>query len=349
SEVEGQDVMVTIDSTIQSTLYDQFAADKSCSVAMNPKTGEILAMVSTPSFDANAFSFGLSDEAWKALNEDPNKPLLNRFEATWAPGSSFKPLTAAAGLQSGKLDPQEDLGPSGLVWQKDSSWGDFNVTTLQEYPAPANLLNAMVYSDNIYFAKAALKMGGGVFAEQLVKMGFGEAVPAGLEMAVSQLSNSGTFDSEAQLAASGFGQGEVLVNPVHMASVYSMFVNDGSMVKPVLEYPAGTQPDYWKAQVLSKENADTITNDLIQVVENPAGTGHEAYIEGMTIAGKTGTAEIKASQEDTTGTELGWFNAYIADPNSAKQLMVVSMVEDVKASGGSHYVVPKVKTVFQLP
>lgn len=346
--VSGENIKTTIDVDLQSTLYDQFTADKSASAAINPKTGEVLALVSTPSYDANAFILGLSDEQWQGMNANPANPLLNRFEATYAPGSSFKPVTGATGLQTGAFTADEDFGASGLVWQKDSSWGDFNITTLEEYSGPANLENALVYSDNIYFAKAALKIGGDRFAEELKKMGFGEALPFELDMTASQISENGTFDSEAQLAASGFGQGQVLVNPLHMASIYSAFVNDGSMVKPYIEYRDNAQAEYWKTQVLSKEVSDTIRDDLIQVVENPAGTGHEAQIEGLSIAGKTGTAEIKASQEDTSGTELGWFNAFTADPSSPQQLMVISMVEDVKDRGGSHYVVPKVKTAFEM-
>lgn len=347
--VLGEDVMLTIDGALQSTLYDQFASDKGCSVAINPKTGEILALVSTPSYDANAFSFGLTDEAWKAMNADPKQPMLNRFEATFSPGSSFKPVTGAVGIQTGKLDPKEDLGESGLSFQKDPSWGDFRITTLETYDGPANLQNALIYSDNIYFAKAALKIGNDAFVDQLKKMGFGETLPIELGMTPSQISNSGSFDSEAQLASAGFGQGEVLVNPLHMASLYSAFVNDGSMIKVTLEYPTGKVPEFWKTQVLSKEVADTLREDLIQVIENPAGTGHGAQIPGITLAGKTGTAEIKASQSDETGTEIGFFNAFIADPNSEKQLLVVSMVEDVKNRGGSHYLLPKVKTVFEQP
>ena len=346
--VSGENVKTTIDANLQSTLYDQFTADKSASAAINPKTGEVLALISTPSYDANAFILGLSDEQWQSMNADPANPLLNRFEATYAPGSSFKPVTGATGLQTGAFTADEDFGPSGLVWQKDSSWGDFNITTLEEYSGPANLENALVYSDNIYFAKAALKIGGDRFTEELKKMGFGEDIPFELDMTASQISESGTFDSEAQLAASGFGQGQILVNPLHMASIYSAFVNDGSMVKPYIEYRDNAQAEYWKTQVLSKEVSDTIRDDLVQVVENPAGTGHEAQIEGLSIAGKTGTAEIKASQEDTSGTELGWFNAFTADPSSPQQLMVVSMVEDVKDRGGSHYVVPKVKAAFEM-
>lgn len=345
--VSGENIKTTIDANLQSTLYNQFAGDKSASAAINPKIGEVLALVSTPSYDANTFILGLSDEQWQSMNADPANPLLNRFEATYAPGSSFKPVTGSTGLQTGAFTADEDFGESGLVWQKDSSWGDFNITTLEEYSGPANLENALIYSDNIYFAKAALKIGGDRFAEALKKMGFGETLPFELDMTASQISDSGAFDSEAQLAASGFGQGQVLVNPLHMASIYSAFVNDGSMVKPYIEYKDNAQAEYWKTQILTKEVSNTIRNDLIQVVESPAGTGHEAQIDGLSIAGKTGTAEIKTSQEDTSGTELGWFNAFTADSSSAQQLMVISMVEDVKDRGGSHYVVPKVKTVFE--
>lgn len=345
--VSGENIKTTIDANLQSALYNQFAGDKSASAAINPKTGEVLALVSTPSYDANTFILGLSDEQWQSMNADPANPLLNRFEATYAPGSSFKPVTGSTGLQTGAFTADEDFGESGLVWQKDSSWGDFNITTLEEYRGPANLENALIYSDNIYFAKAALKIGGDRFAEALKKMGFGETLPFELDMTASQISDSGAFDSEAQLAASGFGQGQVLVNPLHMASIYSAFVNDGSMVKPYIEYKDNAQAEYWKTQILTKEVSNTIRNDLIQVVESPAGTGHEAQIDGLSIAGKTGTAEIKTSQEDTSGTELGWFNAFTADSSSAQQLMVISMVEDVKDRGGSHYVVPKVKTVFE--
>ncbi len=347
SAVSGENIKTTIDANLQSALYNQFAGDKSASAAINPKTGEVLALVSTPSYDANTFILGLSDEQWQSMNADPANPLLNRFEATYAPGSSFKPVTGSTGLQTGAFTADEDFGESGLVWQKDSSWGDFNITTLEEYSGPANLENALIYSDNIYFAKAALKIGGDRFAEALKKMGFGETLPFELDMTASQISDSGAFDSEAQLAASGFGQGQVLVNPLHMASIYSAFVNDGSMVKPYIEYKDNAQAEYWKTQILTKEVSNTIRNDLIQVVESPAGTGHEAQIDGLSIAGKTGTAEIKTSQEDTSGTELGWFNAFTADSSSAQQLMVISMVEDVKDRGGSHYVVPKVKTVFE--
>ena len=106
---------------------------------------------------------------------------------------------------------------------------------------------------------------------------------------------------------------------------------------PCLEY---TETKYYKQNVISQEIANTIKQDLVQVVEQ--GTGKEAKIDGKTIAGKTGTAEIKENQQDENGTEIGWFNAF--DENG---LLVVSMVENVKGKGGSHYLLPKIKTVFE--
>ena len=132
-----------------------------------------------------------------------------------------------------------------------------------------------------------------------------------------------------------------------MAAIYSAFVNNGSMIKPYLEYKENSSPEYWVSGAFTKEAANTIKDDLIQVIENPGGTGHSAQISGVKLAGKTGTAEIKKSTSDKSGTELGWFNAFIADENSQKQMLVVSIIEAVKHGVGSHYVIPKVKKIFE--
>lgn len=137
---------------------------------MNPKTGEVLALVNTPSYDANDFIFGLSQQQWDALNEDEQQPMLNRFRNTWCPGSSFKPIIGAIGVSAGKLDPNADLGMEGLQWQKDQTWGGYYVTTLHEY-STANLVNALIYSDNIYFAKAALQDRSGYLKNQSGRSG----------------------------------------------------------------------------------------------------------------------------------------------------------------------------------
>lgn len=117
----GQDVQLTIDANLQTIIYTKFQGDKSCTAAMDPYTGEVLALVSTPSFDSNDFIRGMSDEQWTALNESEAKPMYNRFRQVWCPGSTFKPITAAVGLESGAINPTEDYGNVGLSWQKDSS------------------------------------------------------------------------------------------------------------------------------------------------------------------------------------------------------------------------------------
>ena len=346
---DGQDVKLTIDSKLQQTVYEQFKDDKSAVVVMNPKTGEVLALESCPSFDSNDFSLGMTTADYKNLTENPDHLLYNRYLATYAPGSSFKPIIGAIGLTTGAFSADDDFGRSGTKWQNDSSWGDFYITTLSTYNGPANLKNALIHSDNIYFAKAALKIGGKNLINSLKNIGFGQQIEFPQTISKSSYSNSESFTNETQLANSGYGQGEVLVNPIHMAMMYSAFVNEGNMIMPYLEYKENASSQtakYYKENAFSKEAANEVRDGLIQVVENPSGTAHSAKIEGKTIAGKTGTAEIKQSKDDTEGTEIGWFNAFNVGESDESLLLVVSMVENVKGKGGSHYLLPKVRAIF---
>lgn len=344
--VHGQDVRLTIDADLQRMLYEQFREDKGCSVAMNPCTGEVLALVSTPSYDDNAFILGLSDAQWSAWNGDEARPLYNRFRQTWCPGSTFKPVTAAIGLSTGAIDPGKDYGSEGLRWQKDRSWGSYYVTTLHTYE-PVTLENALIYSDNIYFAKTALAIGAEDLTDALDQLGFGQALPFEIAMAKSQYSNTDTIETEIQLADSGYGQGQVLVNPLHLACLYTAFCNEGNIIKPTLLYQEERAAEYWIPEAFSGEIAGQVQNALIEVVNNPNGTGYDAHREDVVLAGKTGTAEIKASQTDTSGTELGWFAVYTPERATERPIMIVSMVEDVKGRGGSGYVVEKDKQVLE--
>lgn len=346
-EVEnGKDVKLTIDANKQKQIYESLEENKGAYVAMDSKTGEIIALVSTPSYDSNDFALGMSTEEWKNLNEDEKNPLLNRFTKAWSPGSTFKPVTGAIGITEGIINPEEDFGRSGLSWQKDSSWGSYMVTTLTPYNEPANMQNALIRSDNIYFAKVALKLGYNKFMEGLNKLGFNEDINFEIGTTKSTYDTDGKITDEVQLADSGYGQGQILVNPIHMASIYSAFVNNGNMVKPTIIYKEDKKVEYLKENAISQEAANTIKEDLIQVVESPNGTAHDAKIEGVKIGAKTGTAELKASK-DEKGEVLGWFNAFTADESSENQLVVVSMIEDANSVGGSHYLFPKVTQLFK--
>ena len=342
----GQNVQLTIDAKLQVALYEQFKEDKSCSVAMNPYTGEVLALVSTPAYDNNDFIMGLSSEKWTVLNEDENKPMYNRFRQVWCPGSTFKPITAAVGLESGAIDPMEDYGNVGLSWQKDASWGSYYVTTLHAYE-PVILENALIYSDNIYFAKAALKIGAEEIESSLTGLGFNEELPFEIKMAESQYSNSERIETEIQLADSGYGQGQILVNPLHMACIYSAFCNEGNIIKPYLIYQSEAVAEFWIPGAFSNENASRVLEGIKKVVNDSNGTGYAAHRDDILLAGKTGTAEIKASKDDTTGTELGWFAIFTAEDTVERPILIISMVEDVKGRGGSGYVVKKDNMVLE--
>lgn len=332
---DGQDITLTIDIDLQRDLYNAFDEDQSASVAMNPTNGEVLALVSTPSFDSNDFIYGFSTEEWDDLNNDEDQPLTNRFRATWVPGSTMKAITAAIGLETDSLDASKDFGAE-MKWQKDSSWGDYFVTTLHA-PNPNNLRNALIYSDNVYFAKAALEIGKDNLEKGYKSLMIGEDIPFELALTKSQYT-SDSFDDEILIADSGYGQGQILMNPVQMTSIYSSFMNDGKMMTP--HVVKSTETSVW-AEPFSKETTDEIKSDLIQVVEDNNGTAHALNNSQYQLAAKTGTGEIKDSQDDTTGTELGWLS--VASTDSSKPIVITTMVEDVKGRGGSNYVVNGIK------
>ena len=341
---DGQDVVLTIDIVLQQHLYQELDGDEGCAAAIDPRSGEVLALASAPAYDPNDFVMGYTSKAWEEINNDETQPLYNRFLASWVPGSVFKPVTAAIGLADGSIDPDEDVKNDGLSWQKDSGWGDYYVTTLEDYPVK-NLENALIHSDNIYFAKAAVNMGEEAFTEGLRGLGFGETLPFDFDLKPSSYGSEGKLASETELADSGYGQGKILVNPLHLAVIYSAFVNEGNMIQPYLT--GDGEGKFWKENAFTPEAAQNVLDALYQVVEHLEGTAHEALRSEYRLAGKTGTAEIKDSKEDENGTELGWFVG-ISGADTDKPLLMVMMIEDVKGRGGSHYVIPKAMTGFDV-
>lgn len=339
----GEKITITIDSDIQQKLYEELKDDKGFFVVMHPKTGELLALVSTPSYNPNKFVLGMTTAEWNEINNNENKPMYTRYVQSYIPGSTFKPITGAIGLTTGSLSEDDTFSYNGLSWKKDG-WGEFDITTLTAYDGPKNLRNALIHSDNIYFAQAALKIGKNNLQKGLDKILFNKDIGLEISVAKSQYSNSGNIANEKVLADSGYGQGEILVNPILMASIYSAFANDGNMVKPYIEEKDEKNTEYLVENAFSKEAANIIKNDLIQVVENQEGTAKDMKVAGRTIAGKTGTAELKGSK-NAEADVLGWFDCFTADSNN-NQLLIISMVENARDLGGSHYLIKKIKTLF---
>ncbi|MGY0011587.1 penicillin-binding protein 3 [Bacillus anthracis] len=338
--VDGENVTLTIDSAVQEKTYNEMKGEAGSSAAINPKSGETLALVSSPAYDPNIIARGTSKAQREAWSNDPKKPMTNRFTQLSVPGSVFKPITAAVGLETKTIDPKEELKIEGLKWTKDSSWGNYYVTRVKD-ANPIDFDKAMKYSDNIYFAQEALKIGKDKFMSEAKKFGFDEKLPIEYGFPASKIANDG-IKNDIQMADTGYGQGQVLMTPLHLALTYAPIVNDGNIPSPYI-IKTDKQPKVWKENVISKGNQDILKTAMTKVINDPDGTGKIAKIDGMTLAGKTGTAELKVSKE-AEGKELGWFAAF--DLNSP-DMVITMMIEDVKGRGGSNIPAEKVKHVFQ--
>lgn len=335
--VNGKNIDLTIDVKLQELIYEKFKDVESATVAMNYTTGEILALVSTPSYETNKISLGISDNEWNEIVNNKKKPLFTRFLSKYTPGSTMKPIVAAIGLDTDSFTDIENFGKSVKSWQKDSSWKDFYVTTLEVYNGESNLEKALIHSDNVYFAKAALKIGKNLFKQELDRYGFNKLLNFEQN---TDISVYGNIDSEAKLAVSGFGQGEMEVNPIFMAKIYSAFANNGNAVTPyILQKEGNDQNTVNSVNLIKPLTADKIKNDLKKVIDE--GTGKLAKIDGKNLYGKTGTAEIKMTKDDKSGEEIGWFNVF--DDN---KLLIVNMVENAKKLNGSKFSVKNLREVF---
>ncbi len=322
----GEDITLTIDTDIQKAAYDQLTGESGSVVFMNPTDGSLLALVSTPSYDANLMSSGISSEGYQAYIDDPMSPFLARYASGYAPGSTFKVITAGTGLDAGTIIPEETQKIDGLSWQKDASWGDYKVTRVKDNPS-VNLADAFAYSDNIYFAREALEMGAKVYQEGLSNYIFGEDLKLPIAMNPAQISNSGTLDSEGLLADTAFGQGELLLNPIQQAVSYTTFANGGKLVYPKL---TADQETAEAKQAITPESAAIIKEDLVQTVEKAYGSSHKLAVIDQQIAAKTGTAETKESEIEGEDAETNGFLLAFDAENSS--YLMVAMIEG-KSSG----------------
>lgn len=317
----GKDIKLTIDAKAQKTAFDSLGGKAGSTVATTPKTGDLLALASSPSYDPNKMTNGISQEDYKAYEENPEYPFISRFATGYAPGSTFKIITAAIGLDNGTIDPNEVLTINGLKWQKDSSWGSFKTTRVSSGVSQVDLKTALIYSDNIYAAQETLKMGEKKFRTGLDKFIFGEDLDLPISMNPAQISNEDSFNSDILLADTGYGQGELLITPIQQAAMYSVFTNNGTLVYPKLIADKETKD---KKNVISETAVQTIVPDLREVVQDVNGTAHSLSALGIPLAAKTGTAEIKEKQ-DVKGQENSFLLAFNLDNQG---YMMVSMLEN---------------------
>ncbi|MFS0860710.1 penicillin-binding transpeptidase domain-containing protein [Paenibacillus taichungensis] len=338
--VDGQNIQLTISSEQQRKLYKTLSSggDAGAMVLMNPTDGNLLALASAPAYNPNKMVTGLTQAEWDAYSADEKLPFINRFTNRYAPGSTFKAITAAAGLMEKVTTADKSHDISGLQWRKDESWGGYYVKRVKSV-SPVNMVDALVYSDNIYFAKEAVEMGSAKFIDGIQKFGFGDNFGLDeLYLKPSQYANEAHLDlsSEVLLADTSYGQGEMLMSPIHLASSFTPFINEGKMVKPVLiEEKETVEPEV----VITPEVANTVKDALGQVVTRTGGTAHSLNSLPEGLAAKTGTAELKAKKGEK-GQENGFVVVFDTESPS---FLIAAVIEQVNGRGGSHYVLDKLK------
>ncbi|AQY49874.1 penicillin-binding protein [Listeria weihenstephanensis] len=335
---DGENIKLTIDSKIQQDTFNALKGEVGSATIINPTNGNLVALVSSPSYDTNQMVAGISSADYKKYTDDKNLPFLARYATRYAPGSTFKTITAAVGLENGTTKPDKVREISGLQWQKDKSWGKYFVTRVHDIPK-VNMVDALVNSDNIYFAQEGLAMGETKFQDGLKKFDFGEEFDLPFNMEPAQISNDG-IKSDILLADTAYGQGELLMSPIQQAVAYTPFANNGKMVYPKLRETEETKA---AKDSMSAATANTVKSALVQAVSKPEGTAHKLQIAGHNIAAKTGTAELKQKQGES-GLENGFLLAFDSDK---PDYLVLAMIEGVNGRGGSGLVIEKMKPVME--
>ncbi|HHU62734.1 MAG TPA: hypothetical protein GXZ32_00745 [Clostridiales bacterium] len=338
---DGKDIRLTVDSAIQRTAAQALEGHVGSTLVLDPNTGEILAMASSPSYDPNLFSHGITPDQWQALQEDEDKPMLNRnIHGLYPPASSIKPLVAAMALDAGVIDKNTTVDSPDGRWQLSDRWGNYYVDRIQRPEGPVDLSGAMTWSDNIYFAQAAIKMGAQKFVGYMEKLGFGRDLPFDLNVAKSSISQNTITDGSILLADSGYGQGEILTTPLHMALTYTALINDGDMLKPILvldDRDEGPAAQVLQEDIFTPQAAGLVRDALVDAVNRPKAFGQGAQLENVLVAGKTGTGQVGKKGN------IGWFIGYA--PADDPKYLVCTVIENTQS--GSTSAVPVTKTIMQ--
>jgi peptidoglycan glycosyltransferase len=320
-------VVLTIVPRVQKAALDALTATgrKGAIIAIDPRTGAILASVSLPNYDASQVANpATEDVAWQQVNGDVGKPLIDRARSgLYAPGSTFKTITGAAALESA-VNPDTKVRVDD-PWQADKSWGTYFVRSSSQAHGDYSMADGFRLSENIYFAKVGLQIGGPKIAEYASRFGIGAAPKCDIPAARGQLSNTGALDRPTLIADTAYGQGELLVSPLQMALVASAIGRGGVMPTPhyakEVRDSAGniirTVAPGASGQVISPETAAKINGYLVGAVEGPGAFAFGAKISGVRVAGKTGTAENPA------GPPHGWFIGFAPAENPTVAVAVI--------------------------
>jgi len=349
NQPKGASVELTLDPELQRIAYNALEGHNGSIVAVDPKTGEIKAMVSRKSYDANALSSHDTNQvvaAAQSLNADPDKPLVNRAISgdLYSPGSTFKIIDTVAALESGKYTTDTTLPNPNELPLPDTT------VSLPNYRqggcaarSQVDLRFALEQSCNTPFAHIAMDLGQDKIRQTAQNFGYGQNLDIPLQVTPSVFPED---MNQAQLALSSIGQYDVRTTPLQVAMASAAIANDGVMMRPSLIKTVRSSDlsviDQFQAEQLRRstdaETARTVKDLMTSVVSNGIASG--AAVPGVQVAGKTGTAEIGRD-----GLNDSWFTGFA--PADDPQLAVAVVVEDVDVTTGSSLTSPSARQLFE--
>jgi penicillin-binding protein 2 len=356
--VPGQDLKTTLDLDLQSVAELAMQGKHGAVVALDPRSGEVLAMMSAPTFDPNKFTGRISRTDWNQIMNDPFKPLLNRAtQAEFAPGSTFKPFTALAGLETGTITDETEFHCSGGA----SFYGNYYSCWRHapQYPGGhgnISLHRAIRESCDVFFYNVANKLGIDRLAEYADYAGFGHKT--GIDLQNERESTMPSTKWKLHLTRQkwyagetisvGIGQGAITVSPLQLAVAEGGLGNRGKWMQPHLL--AGMAPKVLRTGHFNPDNVEKVIEGMYAVVNEEHGTGRTAALPGIKVCGKTGTAQL-ASNKYLKGTAAGramkdnaWFIAYA--PEEAPEIVVVALFENGEHGDRASWIVRDVMKAY---
>jgi penicillin-binding protein 2 len=339
--IKGKDITLSIDINLQEEAEKAFGEKAGALVAIKPDTGEILGMVSKPSFDPNLFAKGISYDKWIAFTQDKKNPMLNRaLQSQYPPGSTFKIVTAIAALEEGIISPETKVDCRGGI---DYGRWHFGCWRKQGHGV-VSLHRAIVESCDTYFYEAGKRLGIDKIYDYATNLGLGKKT--GIELGREKqglipntkwkLKNKKQPWFLGETFNAAIGQGYVAVTPIQLAVMTSIIANGGNLYRPTLI--KGAQPIISGKVKIRSDTLEIVKSGLFGVVNEPGGTGWAAKSQLMSIGGKTGTAQVVAIKRDSQYLpekfrDHAWFVAFA--PVEKPEIALAILVEHGGHGGGA--------------
>jgi penicillin-binding protein 2 len=332
----GAQVITTVDRRIQEAAEQALEGRAGAIVVMDPRNGDVIAMASAPAYPIDRFTGTIDRDAWLAVVRDPEHPMLNRaLQTQYAPGSVFKIVVTAAGLQEGTLTPMDRVHCGGAFHLGAWTFKDWK----EGGHGTVDLHRAMAQSCNIFFYQAGLKVGGATIAKYASLFGFGHLTGVDLQsekpgfLPQPKVRRCRQIWQAGETVNMSIGQGALLVTPIQVARFMSAVANGGVLWKPrlVQRVERGSQGVVYNdpGQVTGNVELSPVVwaflKQSLWSVVNDGGTGAAARIPGLDVAGKTGTAQMIANSKASRGEDHAWFAAFA--PVNEPEVVVVVLIE----------------------